>query len=84
MIILTCGVNGSYVFCRDGSTSFQPTPEVAVADTVGAGDSFTGSFVASLLKGSGIVDAHRKAVMISAFVCSCNGAMPPVPQSLLE
>lgn len=84
MIILTCGVNGSYVFCRDGSTSFQPTPEVTVADTVGAGDSFTGSFVASLLKGSGVKDAHRKAVMISAFVCSCDGAMPPVPQSLLE
>lgn len=84
MIILTCGVNGSYVFCRDGSTSFQPTPKVTVADTVGAGDSFTGSFVASLLKGSGVKDAHRKAVMISAFVCSCDGAMPPVPQNLLE
>lgn len=84
MIILTCGVNGSYVFCRDGSTSFLSTPEVTVADTVGAGDSFTGSFVASLLKGSGVKDAHRKAVMISAFVCSCDGAMPPVPQSLLE
>lgn len=84
MIILTCGVNGSYVFCRDGSTSFLSTPEVTVADTVGAGDSFTGSFVASLLKGSGVKDAHRKAVMISAFVCSCDGAMPPVPLSLLE
>ena len=40
MVILTCGVNGSYVF-MPRFTSFQPTPHVKVADTVGAGDSFT-------------------------------------------
>ena len=38
MLILTCGVNGSYVF-TPGQVSFQPTPIVEVADTVGAGDS---------------------------------------------
>ena len=40
MLILTCGINGSYVF-TPGNVSFQPTPRVEVADTVGAGDSFT-------------------------------------------
>lgn len=84
MIILTCGVNGSYVFCEDGRTSFQPTPKVTVADTVGAGDSFTGSFVASLLKGDGVEAAHEKAVTISAFVCTQKGAMPNVPAKMLE
>lgn len=84
MIILTCGVNGSYVFCEDGRISFQPTPKVAVADTVGAGDSFTGSFVASLLKGDGVETAHEKAVTISAFVCTQKGAMPKVPAKMLE
>ena len=38
MLILTCGVNGSYVF-TPGSMSFIATPKVKVADTVGAGDS---------------------------------------------
>ena len=38
MLILTCGINGSYVF-TPGNVSFQPTPKVEVADTVGAGDS---------------------------------------------
>ena len=38
MLILTCGINGSYVF-TPGNVSFQPTPKVDVADTVGAGDS---------------------------------------------
>ena len=42
MLVLTCGTNGSYVFTDDGLTSFQDTPKVTVADTVGAGDSFTG------------------------------------------
>ena len=84
MLILTCGTDGSYVFCEDGTTSYQPTPVVEVADTVGAGDSFTGAFVASLLKGNGIEVSHRKAVMISAFVCTQNGAMPTIPSEMLE
>lgn len=36
MLILTCGINGSYVF-TPGVVSFQETPKVPVADTVGAG-----------------------------------------------
>ena len=43
MLILTCGINGSYVF-TPGVVSFQETPKVPVADTVGAGDSFTAAF----------------------------------------
>ena len=34
MLILTCGINGSYVF-TPGHVSFRPTPKVEVADTVG-------------------------------------------------
>lgn len=55
-----------------------------VADTVGAGDSFTGTFVANLLQGKPVVEAHEKAVKVSAFVCTQNGAMPTVPQELLK
>lgn len=75
MLVLTCGTNGSYVF-TPGNISFQETPKVQVADTVGAGDSFTGSFVASILDGKSVVEAHRIAVQVSAFVCTQNGAMP--------
>ena len=81
VVILTCGVNGSHVYTADGS-SFLPTPTAEVADTVGAGDSFTGAFVASLLMGKSVVEAHRKAVDVSAYVCSQHGAMPRLPQSL--
>lgn len=81
MLILTCGTNGSYVFSRD-EVSFQPTPKVVVADTVGAGDSFTASFIASIIRGKGFRDAHAIAVKTSAFVCTQNGAMPILPDEL--
>lgn len=81
MLILTCGVNGSYVF-TPGEISFVETPKVEVADTVGAGDSFTAAFVAAILKGKSVADAHHLAVKVSAYVCTCNGAMPKLPEEL--
>ena len=81
MLILTCGVNGSYVF-YEGGMSFLDTPKVKVADTVGAGDSFTGAFVGSLLTGTTVTQAHETAVKVSAFVCTQSGAMPIVPDNL--
>ena len=82
MLVLTCGTNGSYVFTDDGLTSFQETPKVEVADTVGAGDSFTGSFCGCILNGKPIQEAHKTAVAVSAFVCTQNGAMPVIPKEL--
>ena len=83
MLGLTCGVNGSYVFAP-GVKSFQETPKVEVADTVGAGDSFTGTFCASILKGKSIQEAHELAVKVSAYVCTQNGAMPQIPEEYIR
>ena len=81
MLIPTCGINGSYVF-TPGNVSFQPTPKVDVADTVGAGDSFTAAFISSILKGKSVTEAHSLAVRTSAFVCTQKGAMPILPKNL--
>lgn len=83
MLILTCGINGSYVF-TPGNVSFQPTPLVEVADTVGAGDSFTAAFISSILKGKTVPEAHKRAVETSAFVCTQQGAMPLLPAELTQ
>ena len=83
MLVLTCGTDGSYVF-TPGHVSFQETPKVKVADTVGAGDSFTGSFVGSILNDKSVSEAHRIAVQVSAYVCTQNGAMPQLPLELLR
>ena len=74
-------MNGSYVFTK-GNVSYQETPKVEVADTVGAGDSFTAAFVAGLLSGEKIADIHRVAVETSAYVCTCQGAMPVLPEKI--
>ena len=81
MLVLTCGTNGSYVF-TPGQMSFQETPKVEVADTVGAGDSFTGSFCAAILEGKPVAESHKRAVQVSAFVCTQNGAMPVIPEEM--
>lgn len=83
IIILTCGTSGSYVF-TSGKVLFKPTPKVKVADTVGAGDSFTASFISSLLKGKSVEEAHDIAVNVSAFVCSQNGPMPALPSEYTQ
>ena len=83
MLILTCGINGSYVF-TPGNVSFHPTPLVEVADTVGAGDSFTAAFISSILKGKTVPEAHKRAVETSAFVCTQQGAMPLLPAELTQ
>lgn len=83
MVVLTCGAEGSYVF-HDCGVSFQSSPKVEVVDTVGAGDSFTAAFVASLLRGCSVSDAHRRASEVAAYVCTQSGATPPLPPSLLS
>lgn len=79
MLILTCGVNGSYIF-TSGNMSYLATPQVEVADTVGAGDSFTATFTSSIIKGLPVAESHRRAVEVSAFVCTQHGAMPVLPE----
>ncbi|MCC8036038.1 MAG: PfkB family carbohydrate kinase, partial [Rikenellaceae bacterium] len=85
LVILTKGTDGSYVIdSATGTVSFVETPLVEVADTVGAGDSFTAGFIAAYLKTGDIAKAHRAAVLVSAYVCTCIGAMPELPPSLIQ
>ena len=81
MLILTCGINGSYVF-TPGNISFLPTPKVEVADTVGAGDSSTAALIRPTLKGKSAAERHALAVQTSAYVCTQKGAMPVLPPQL--
>lgn len=81
ILVLTCGANGSYVF-TPVETSYRVTPKVQVADTVGAGDSFTATLVGELLRNAPIGVAHEHAVEVAAYVCTQQGAMAEWPDSL--
>ena len=82
-LILTKGTRGIYVR-TPYEKSFLATPKVTIADTVGAGDSFTAAFVASYLNGRSIAQSHQLAVEVSAYVCQQHGAMPRLADAHLE
>ena len=79
-VVLTCGEAFSEVYDATGVVSHIATPKVEVADTVGAGDSFTATFVTLLLQQRPVTEAHAKAVEVSAFVCTQHGAIAPLPK----
>ena len=83
MIILTCGINGSYIF-TSGNMSYLSTPVVEVADTVGAGDSFSATFASSIIKGLSVGEAHRRAVEVSSYVFFYFGVFFVLPERFTE
>ena len=77
-VILTRGADGCSIYHEKGSV-FHPSACIKVADTVGAGDSFTAGFVSALLAGRSHLEAVALATRVAAFVCSHHGAMPTLP-----
>lgn len=74
-LIFTAADKYSVIYTPDGISRLE-TPKVNVADTVGAGDAFSGAFVVSVLTGKTLRQAHEAAVKIAAFVVSQTGAWP--------
>ena len=79
ILIITMGTDGSWIL-TDKISSYQDTPKVKVKDVVGAGDSFTGAFIGSILNGKTIEAAHQIAVNVSAYVCTQPDGMPEIPE----
>lgn len=75
LVVLTAGGAYSTIYTANEESILQ-TPEVQVADTVGAGDAFSGALVISLLKGASLREAHEFAVRTAAYVCTKEGAWP--------
>ena len=82
IILFTQGALCSEVYVDGKMVSHIDTPKVKVADTVGAGDSFTSAFIANILNGKSVQEAHGTAVRTSAYVCTCSGAINPLPKDL--
>lgn len=74
-IVYTMGEKGSIIM-NNNHFSFIESPKIIVADTVGAGDSFTAVFVAGLLQGFTLNIIHEAASRTAAFVCTQKGGTP--------
>jgi fructokinase len=77
-VVLTLGAQGSALL-RGGELVRRPGSNLVIADTVGAGDSYTAALALGLLAGHGperiIEFAHR----VADYVCTHTGATPPMP-----
>jgi fructokinase len=83
LVVYTRGGSGSVL--ADGSEWHDhPGIPTDVKDTIGAGDSFTCAVVVGMLKGWSLERISENASRLAAFVCSQDGAVPELPQSLRE
>lgn len=83
VVVLTLGANGSLIF-QEGDWSEMGPARVQVVDTVGAGDAFTAAMVMGLLHGGKLPAVHAFASEVAGFVCSRDGATPPLPLHLSQ
>ena len=72
IVIVTMGRKGSLVF--NGSKFIQSAMEVDVIDTLGAGDSYIGTFLAHWLQGKTISECMDQASKVAAITCTHFGA----------
>jgi fructokinase len=80
-VAYTMGEKGS-ILMNSNDFSFVESIKVKVADTVGAGDSFTAILISGLLKGIPLAEIHDMASKTAAYVCTQKGATPVIPYKI--
>ena len=77
-VVITLGKNG--VFYSDGTTRFSlPMVPAKTVDTTGAGDTYTGYFLAEILKSGDTARAMRLAACAAALEVTRPGAAKAIP-----
>lgn len=79
LVVVTCGAQGA-LLARSGEVrSRVPAVTARARDTTGAGDAFTGAFLAALLSGADEGDAVREGCRAGARAVEVVGGRPPRP-----
>jgi fructokinase len=97
LVIVTDGPHGAHLFRAQETPVHRPGRKVRVADTVGAGDSFTAGLLGALIRRElhtpdslrhasleTLAAAADDAILVSSLTCERIGADPPVALSLPE
>ena len=77
-IILTLGADG-VLASEDGAAVHVPAPRVTAVDTIAAGDTFTGYYLAERLRGAAFLDAVQTACQAAAICVTRAGAAVSIP-----
>jgi len=77
-IIITLGINGSYILSND-FTGFVPSFKVDAVDATAAGDVYCGTLAASLIEGKSMKEAVRFSSAAAALCVTKLGAQPSAP-----
>ncbi|MBS3775121.1 MAG: carbohydrate kinase [Bacteroidales bacterium] len=83
LIAYTKGSEGSLLMSQ-GDQSYMEVPDVKVADTIGAGDAFTGILLKGLLQGVDLRSIHQTSTEVAAYVCTQQAATPKVTDDILK
>jgi len=83
LVALTMGPKGALMVTPDESSFAAPEP-TDVINTVGAGDSFTGSMIMGFLNNKLLPEINQSANKLAAYVCTQHGAVPELPASLTQ
>ena len=78
LVLLKMGQGGAYLATADARVRI-PAYRVVLVDATGAGDTFRGSFLASILAGDVPEPAARYAGVAAALKCKGYGAVAPIP-----
>ena len=84
LIALTKGAEGSRLYTTGEDSNCEGIAPATIADTVGAGDSFTAAIAMGLLRGDGLEGINNFANRLASFVCTQNGATPRLPEDLIR
>jgi fructokinase len=80
LAVLTRGSRGSLLVSQQDSAEHPGFTPTQIADTVGAGDSFTAMVAIGMLNGEDLQTISERANRVAAYVCSQTGAMPDIPK----
>jgi len=84
LVAITRGERGSVLYSRHETVENPGYPPPSVADTVGAGDAFAAMLTMGLLGRWRLPDINTMANRLASFVCSQEGAMPLLPETVRD
>jgi fructokinase len=82
LAVLTRGPEGCLLLSHDEIVDLPGIP-ASIADTIGAGDAFTAATALGKLLGRPLAAIADHANQLAAYVCTRQGAMPPIPSELI-